>query len=66
MLSRPFWCSRATIGILGDIQDNFEKSLVHESISEGVRYFWSKRLRYYFGFGHKYQPDLWGGRFFSL
>jgi integron integrase len=44
--------------IPNDIRDNFEKCLAHESISEGVRPFYRKWLRYYFDFCHKYQHDL--------
>ncbi|MGX9367359.1 phage integrase N-terminal SAM-like domain-containing protein [Desulfoplanes sp. PS50] len=46
------------INIPDDIRDNFEKCLVHESISEGSRPFYRKWLRYYFDFCHKYQNDL--------
>jgi integron integrase len=46
------------INIPNDIRDSFEKCLAQESISEGVRPFYRKWLRYYFDFCHKYQHDL--------
>jgi integron integrase len=46
------------INIPNDIRDHFEKCLAHESISERVRPFYRKWLRYYFDFCHKYQHDL--------
>lgn len=53
------------IKIPDDIQDKLEKPWVCESIPERVRSFYRKWLRYYFGFCHKSQHDVWYRKSFN-